>query len=803
MAGTAGKGTQRNAFGVGRNAFGVGASLRRKEDDRYLRGRGQFVGDIQRPGMLEVAFVRSPIAHGRILGIEKPAGLEDRVFSMQDLDGVKPIRAVSALKGFKASSLWPLAKDKVRFVGESIAMCVAPTRAEAEDIAAQVFADYEELPVVLDMVEARTRPASLLHEDWGDNVFLEMLVDADMSEAKKNAPIQVRRHIRTARQSMAPLEGRGVLCEWNTRLGQLEMHSSAQMPHINRAGLSECLGLDQGSIRVIAPDVGGGFGYKGILLPEEVCLAWLARKLGRPVRWLEDRREQLVANTNCREHDYDITLYAHADGRLIGIDCDATVDSGAYSLYPFTACLEAAQVGSILPGPYKMERYRCRTWSAATNKPPILPYRGVARTGVCFALELMIDAVARAARREPYEVRLANLVTREDMPYNNITNKHFDSGDYPEAVRRAVSAIDLPKWRERQKKGEGEGINAGRRIGVGISVYCEQGAHGTSVYFGWGIPMVPGHEQCFARLSPDGMLELRIGAHSHGQSLETTLAQVANEILGIDPDNVRLVHGDTSLTPYSTGTWGSRGMVMSGGAVAAAAKEIGKRVKQIAGKLLEVAVEDLVLEEGKVKVAGTDKSMTLAEVAHVWYRAPQLLPADVDPGGLEATAGYKPKVDTGTFSYACHAVAVAVDTETGHTEILDYVIVEDGGTLVNPMVVDGQIYGGTAQGIGTALYEEMPYDSEGQPLASTLADYLLPGPTEVPTPRILHMETPSPYTEFGQKGIGEGGAIAPPAAIVNAINDALQDLGVEITECPVSPRRLLAAIAAAKLKSAA
>ncbi len=682
-------------------------------------------------------------------------------------------------------------------------MCVAPTRAEAEDIAAQVFADYEELPVVLDMVEARTRPASLLHEDWGDNVFLEMLVDADMSEAKKNAPIQVRRHIRTARQSMAPLEGRGVLCEWNTRLGQLEMHSSAQMPHINRAGLSECLGLDQGSIRVIAPDVGGGFGYKGILLPEEVCLAWLARKLGRPVRWLEDRREQLVANTNCREHDYDITLYAHADGRLIGIDCDATVDSGAYSLYPFTACLEAAQVSSILPGPYKMERYRCRTWSAATNKPPILPYRGVARTGVCFALELMIDAVARAARREPYEVRLANLVTREDMPYNNITNKHFDSGDYPEAVRRAVTALDLPKWRERQKKGEGEGINAGRRIGVGISVYCEQGAHGTSVYSGWGIPMVPGHEQCFARLSPDGMLELRIGAHSHGQSLETTLAQVANEILGIDPDNVRLVHGDTSLTPYSTGTWGSRCMVMSGGAVAAAAKEIGKRVKQIAGKLLEVAVEDLVLEDGKVKVAGTDKSMTLAEVAHVWYRAPQLLPADVDPGGLEATAGYKPKVDTGTFSYACHAVAVAVDTETGHTEILDYVIVEDGGTLVNPMVVDGQIYGGTAQGIGTALYEEMPYDSEGQPLASTLADYLLPGPTEVPTPRILHMETPSPYTEFGQKGIGEGGAIAPPAAIVNAINDALQDLGVEITECPVSPRRLLAAIAAAKLKSPA
>ena len=792
MAGTPGMGAQRNAFGVG-------ASLLRKEDDRYMRGRGQFVGDIQRPGMLEVAFVRSPIAHGRILGIEKPVGCEDRVFTMRDMEGVKPIRAVSSLKGFNASNLWPLARDKVRHVGESVAMCVAATRAEAEDLAERVNISFEELPAVVDMVEARTKPPALVHEEWGNNIFLETLVDADFSEAKQTAPIKVRRHIRTARQSMAPLEGRGVLCEWNTRLGQLEMHSAAQMPHINRAGLSECLGLDQGAIRVIAPDVGGGFGYKGILLPEEVCLAWLTRKLGRPVRWIEDRREQLVANTNCREHDYDITLYAHADGRLIGIDCDATVDSGAYSLYPFSACLESAQVGSILPGPYKMERYRCRTWSACTNKPGILPYRGVARTGVCFAIELMIDAVAREAGREPFEVRLANLVLREDMPYNNITNKHFDSGDYPEAVRKAVAAIDLEKWRARQKKGEPDA----RRIGVGVSVYCEQGAHGTSVYYGWGIPMVPGHEQCFARLSPDGVLELRIGAQSHGQSLETTLAQVANEILGIDPANVRLVHGDTALTPYSTGTWGSRCMVMCGGAVAAASKEIARRVKHIAGKLLEVAVADLVLEDGRVRVAGTDKSMTLAEVAHVWYRAPQLLPADVDPGGLEATAGYKAKVDTGTFSYACHAVAVAVDTETGHTQILDYVIVEDGGTLVNPMVVDGQILGGTAQGIGTALYEEMRYDRDGQPLASTLADYILPGPTEVPEPRIVHMETPSPYTEFGQKGIGEGGAIAPPAAIVNAINDALKDLGVEITQSPASPSRVLGAIEAARAKRAA
>jgi aerobic carbon-monoxide dehydrogenase large subunit len=779
---------------VARSERGVGAPLRRKEDARFLRGRGQFVGDIRRAGMLDVAFVRSPVAHARIKGIEKPAGLEDRVWTMADLADVKPIRAVSALEGFKPSDLWPLARTKVRHVGEAIAMCVGATRAEAEDVAAQVFVDYEDLPAVVDMVQARTEPPALVHEEWGDNVFLETLVDDDLDDVRRRAAIKVTRHLRTARQSMAPLEGRGVVCEWNERLGQLEVHTAAQMPHVNRAGLSETLGLDQDAIRVIAPDVGGGFGYKGILLPEEVCLGWLARRLMRPVRWIEDRREQLTANANCREHDYELTLYADREGRLLAIDCDATVDSGAYSLYPFSACLEAAQVGSILPGPYKMERYRCRTWSAATNKPGILPYRGVARTGVCFALEVALDAVARAAGKEPYVVRLANLVQPHEMPYDNITKKHFDSGDYPQAVRRAVDAIDLPKWRERQKTPERDG----RLIGVGLSIYCEQAAHGTSVYHGWGIPMVPGHEQCHARLTPDGSLEIRIGAHSHGQSLETTLAQVANEVLGIDPERVRVVHGDTGVTPYSTGTWGSRCMVMSGGAVARACKELALRVKNIAAHLMQVPAQEISLRDGEARAGG--KIMPLGEVAFTWYRLPHRLPADVDPAGLEVVVGYKPKVDTGTFSYACHAVAVAVDTDLGQVELLDYVVVEDGGTLVNPMVVDGQIYGGAAQGIGTALYEEMPYDTEGQPLASTLADYMLPGATEVPNVRILHMETPSPYTEFGQKGIGEGGAIAPPAAIVNAINDALKDMGVEITETPVSPRRLLATIAAAKAR---
>jgi carbon-monoxide dehydrogenase large subunit len=767
---------------------GIGARVGRKEDDRLLRGRGQFVADIRLPGMKEVAFVRSPVAHARIRGISIPAAQRGSTFTASDLVGVKPIRAVSGLRGFKVSEQPPLATHKLRHVGELAAMCVGTTRSQAEDLATAVTLDLQELPAVYDMLEARKSGAVLVHEHWGDNVFLETFIDVDISKAF-DAPIKVSREIRTARQCMAPIEGRGVVAFWDTRLEQLTVYSACQMPHIVRTGLAECLGLEEGQVRIIAPDVGGGFGYKGILLPEEICLGWLAMHCGHPVRWIEDRREHLIAGANCREHHYRITAYAERDGRLRGIDCEAAVDSGAYSSYPFSACLEAAQVASILPGPYDFPAYRCRTFSVATNKCPILPYRGVARTGVCFALELVLDAVAREAGIEPHEVRERNLVRPEQMPFDNITKKHFDSGDYPQSLRRAVAAIDVPEIRKRQKRAQPDG----RLVGLGLATYCEQAAHGTSVYYGWGIPMVPGYEQATARLTPDGGLELRVGVHSHGQGLETTLAQVAYEILGIDIGRIKVVLGDTALTPYSTGTWGSRSMVMAGGAVAAACREIAKRATVIGARLLQTEPAQIVVHAAQA--VGPHGAVSLAEIARAWYLRPQDLPDAVDPRGLETTIGYKPARDSGTFSYATHAALVAVDPETGEVEILRYVIVEDGGKLVNPMIVDGQIHGGFAQGVGTALYEEMPFDRSGQPLASTLADYLLPAATEVPTPVIDHMETLAPYTEFGVKGIGEGGAIAPPAAIANAVNDALWPLGVELLISPITPQRIVAAIA--------
>ena len=770
---------------------GVGARLTRKEDDRYMRGRGEFVADIRLAGMKDVAFLRSPLAHARLHGINVPERLRDRVFTHDDMTGVRAIRAVTGLPGFKVSEQPPLATGKVRHVGELVAMCLGETRAEAEDVAAEIDVQFEELPVIVNMLQGQRSDSPLVHEDWGDNIYLESSFDGDLTEAKAAAAVTVTKEFRTNRQCMAPLEGKGAVAYWDSRLEQLVVYTATQMPHIVRTGLAECLGLDQAKVRVIAPDVGGGFGYKGILTPEEICLGWLAMHCGHPVRWIEDCREHLTANANCREHHYHVTAYADARGKILGLEAEASVDAGAYSAYPFSACLEGAQVVSILPGPYVIPAYHCKTYSVATNKAPILPYRGVARTGVCFVMELIIDAIARAVEREPYEVRLENLVPASAMPYTNISGKDFDSGDYPKSLRRAVEEIHLTDIRARQADGEPDG----RLIGIGFATFCEQAAHGTSVYSGWGIPMVPGHEQAVARMTPGGSLELRIGAHSHGQSMETTLAQVAHEVLGIDPAKVKLVHGDTEYTPYSTGTWGSRCAVMSGGAVATACEKIAERAASIAAHLMQVSTEEVRFENGEI--VGPTSSMSLEEVAQIWYLKPQLLPPDIDSGGLEVTVGYKPKTDSGTFSYASHAVVVAVDPELGDVEILDYVIIEDGGTLINPMVVEGQVYGGAGQGIGTALYEEMPFDAAGQPLASTLADYLLPGPTEMPHFRVFHMETPSPNTKFGIKGIGEGGAIAPPAAIGNAINDALASLGVELCESPMSPRRILAAIAEA------
>jgi carbon-monoxide dehydrogenase large subunit len=781
-----------------RSDKGIGARLPRKEDDRHLHGHGNFVGDIHMPGLQEVAFLRSPLAHARLRDVRFPAEYRGQIFTARDIEnGIKPVRTPSGVPGMKFADYPALAVGKVRMVGEPIAMCVASSRAEAEDLCELVVADLEELPAVVDALDGRRPGAPLVHEEFGDNLFLTTQLNARFDDAAKGAPIMVKREIRLARQCMVPMEGKGALGYWDRQAEQLVLYTSTQAPHIIRTALSEYLGIAEGLIRVIAPDVGGGFGGKSVLQPEELLIAWLALTTKRPVRWTEDRREHLIAAANAREHHYLMTAYADRRGRVLALDAEITVNAGAYSAWPVSVALEALHAQSNLPGCYDIQGYRCKTFSVATNKAPVVPYRGVAKPGVGVAMELTLDAVAHAVGREPTDVRLENLIPADAMPFNTITGGHYDSGDYPACLRTAMEHINLPAIRARQKTLEADG----RLLGVGFSTYTETTALGTRVFVFLGWPFAPGFEQANLRVTPDGGLEIRVGIQSHGQGSETTLAQVAYEVLGIDPAHIKVVHGDTALTPYSTGTYDSRNMVMAGGAVAHTARVLAERIKQIGAHLLQCRPEEVQLEEGICR--GPRGQVSIREIASASYYRPDQLPADVDRGGLEATVGYKPKVESGAIGCGAHAALVAVDPETGSVEILDYVTVEDCGTIVNPMIVEGQAYGGTAQGIGTALYEEMPFDSTGQPLASTLADYLLPGASEMPPVRVVHMESPSPYTEYGIKGVGEASTIGAPAAILSAINDALRPLGAEILETPATPRRVLEAVMRITVRDAA
>jgi len=774
-------------------AQGIGARVLRKEDARLMRGRGSYVSDMVLPGQQEVAFLRSPVAHGTIVRVGKPAAAAAAagVFVAGDLVGINPILATSTLASYRVSEHHPLARGKVRFVGEPVAMCIAPTRALAEDLAESIELRIDPLPALVDAHRARADPSVRVHDEWPDNLFLTLPYEKDFEQNAQGATLVVEREVSLARQAMMPMEGKAVLAYWDDRADQLIVYTSTQVPHMIRVGLAQCLGIVEGQLRVIAPDVGGGFGYKCVLHAEEVLVAWLALRYRRPFRYVEDRREHLVAGANTREHHYRLRAHVDARGKLLALDAEITIDGGAYSNWPFTVGLEPGQATGNLPGPYAIQGYRCKTYCVATNKPGFLPYRGVARTGVCFAIELLMDAIARAVGREPYEVRAENLVKPEQMPFNNVARKHYDSGDYPRSLQWVRGAIDLDAVRARQSQGESDG----RLIGVGFASYCEQSAHGTSVFASWGLPLVPGYDQAAVRVTPDGGLEVRVGVHSHGQGMETTLAQVAHQVLGVDIAQIRVVHGDTGTTPFSTGTYASRSMVMAGGAIGSACEALLPRIIKIGAALLGCTEAEVRFERGRV--IGPAATIGLREVAQAWYVRPERLPKDVDRGGLEVSTAYRPQVDTGVFSYASHAALVAVDPQLGSVEILDYVVCEDCGTMVNPMVVEGQTLGGIVQGIGTALYEETPYDENGQPLASTMMDYLTPAATEVPPIRIHHFETASPYTKFGIKGMGEGGAIAPPAAIFNAVNDALRSMKVEVASTPLTPAKLLAALGAA------
>ncbi|MBI3512511.1 MAG: xanthine dehydrogenase family protein, partial [Proteobacteria bacterium] len=656
-------------------AFGIGARLLRKEDARHLAGRACFVADVALPNILEVAFVRSAHAHGRLLGIIAPGDRQGRVFTARDLPRLKPVRSVPSIPGFKASGYPPLATDKVRFAGEILAACVAPSRAAAEDLAQGVEVRIEELPAVVDAVAAIRAGAPRVHEPWADNLYLESRFEAgDIAAAENAAAIVVKREYRLNRQVGVPMETRGVLAYLDHRTDELVVYDSTQGPHVMRVGLAEALERDEQRIRVIAPDVGGGFGVKNRLYPEEIVIAALALELGQPVRWIEDRREHLLASAHARDHFYRVTAYADQAGKVLGLDAEIFVDGGAYALWPNSALMETGMALRNLPGLYCIQHYRARGYTVATNKAPLGPYRGVARPGACFAIERTIDEVARAIGRDPMQVRLDNMVPPTAMPYRTIADMTLDGGDYPESVRQAAGLVDVAAVRRRQSAGEPDG----RLIGVGFACYAEQTAHGCSEWVSRGTPIVPGYESATARLMTDGSLVLLVGIQSHGQGLETTLAQVAHHELGISPARIAVRHGDSALCPFGMGTFASRSMVMAGGAVARASRTLGDKVKRIGAHLLQCPPDQVRLADDQV--IGPAGSVSLAEIARTAHLRMERLPPQTDPI-LEATETYQPASDSGVFSYATTVAVVAVDPATGRVDLLDFGVCEDCGTI--------------------------------------------------------------------------------------------------------------------------
>jgi carbon-monoxide dehydrogenase large subunit len=644
------------------------------------------------------------------------------------------------------------------------------------------------------MRDALRDGAPLVHDEWGNNVLIDMKIESgDIAAARSAAAHVVERSFRMNRMHPLPLEGRACVAHYDGRLDELVVYVAHQLPVPLQIGLSQVLGISQRRLRVIAPDVGASFGLKTYVESETVCVAWAAMQLRRPVRWIQDRYESLVCDANCRDYQCKITAYADAAGRILGLDCDVVVDSGAYSPWPWPAGLEGGLALGNIQGCYDIRALRGRAINVVSNKPAGQPFRGVARPLSCCAHEVVIDAVAQAVGIDPLEARLRNFVQPGQMPYVSITKKTLDSGDYGRALTRAAALIDLPAVRARQKRKEPDG----RLIGVGFASFYEQTAYGTGPfgYAAWGIELVPGLEPAVARLTGDGELVLEVGSHSHGQGHETVFAQLAHDVLGIDPHRVSVRYGDTSTSPAGTGTYTSRSMVTTGGAVLEACRALQQPILKIGAHLLQCKEADARIEGGRVR--GPQGSVEFAEIGRAWYHHPEELPADIDPAGLAASAGHKPH-DPGVFAYSAHAAVVAVDPNIGSVEVIDYAIVADCGTRVNPLLVEGQVIGGFSNGLGNALYEESTYDEQGQPTATTLADYAALAAPAMPDVKIEFMETASPFSALGMKGIGENGAIGPPAAIANAVNDALRPLGAAVYETPITARRVRTALARAR-----
>jgi carbon-monoxide dehydrogenase large subunit len=765
----------------------VGASVKRVEDPRILSGRGRYVDDLVLPRMVHAAFVRSPMPHAVITSIDTTAAKAVpgvlAVLTADDLATVTQPMQVFGPEGYPTVPFGPLASGKVRFVGDPVVLVVATSRGVAEDAGELVEVEYEPLAPVASMDDAAAANAPVWDE-VPDNVFFRDGAsygdpDAAFAEADRVVSVTFDQH----RHANVPMEGHALIADFDGARGELTIHASHQVPHVLRMNVASLLGHPINRTIVLTADIGGAFGQKGTVTREEVAVCAASKVLGRPVKWIEDRVENLVAGGQARDEQLSLEAAVRADGELLALRVSMRLDQGAYPVLPLASSLYPTMVRTLLPGPYKLAHYAFEGTVLATNKAGYVAYRGPWAVET-FVRERLFDVIAAELGLDPVDVRRRNTLRTEDQPTNLVTGPTIEGVTADQTLEAVVEAAGYAAFRAEQERARAEG----RYLGIGISTYMEP-APGPADYgptIGFAVPP----ERASVRVEPDGNVTVITSQSPHGQGHETTLAQVAADELGVPYEQVKVVVGDTRTTPFSLiGTGGSRAATMASGAVIGAAQTVRAQVLDAAANLLEASPADLVLEDGQVSVRGTPAvAVPLAQVAMMAYMMPgMVVPEGGDPG-LQATMDFNnPR---GGWAQASHCCQVEVDLRTGQVQILRYVVAEDCGTLINPAIVAGQVRGGVAQGIGAVLYEHSAYDDQANYVASTFMDYLVPTSAEIPPIEIVHLETP-PIADVNFRGVGEGGAIGAPAAVVNAIADALAPFGARVTEQHLPPTRIL------------
>jgi carbon-monoxide dehydrogenase large subunit len=776
-------GAQRARPQIGGRPSLVGARVRRVNDPKLLTGQGRYIDDLQLHGMVHATVIRSPVPHGVVRRCD-PA----RALAQPDVVGVVTPEQAQAETG-TLPCIWtmpgqrlveyPVVEDLVRYIGQPLGVVVAESRAAAEDGAEAVDLEIEELEAVADPQQAVAEGAPLLYPDWGTNVAVEMapgdppeVIDAAIADAAHLVELRLR----VQRLTGLPIEPRGVLARWDPPTGELTMWSSTQVPHHVRDGLADTLDLAHDRVRVIAPDVGGGFGPKEHVYPDEVLVCLAAMRLGRPVKWIEDRQESFTATGHGRDQLFDGRLALDAEGNFVAIHAHILGNLGAH---PSNVGAGPALVAaSMLPGPYRFEAAGATLRCVVTNTTPVGAYRGFGMQQAAWVRERLIEEAARRLGADSLQLRRRNMLRAEELPHTTQTMQNYDSGDYAQALDLAAEMIEAPDPPPKD----------GRRRGIGFCPYVEFTGMGPAAMQEVVGFKVSGYEAAVVRVEPDGTVTVLVGTPSQGQGSETTLAQLAAERLEVPLEDVRVVTGDTASAPYSSaGTIASRTMAVGGGAVVLASTRLREKLANIAAHRLEAAPADLEVVDRSIRVRGSpETAIPLREIAEGAWLGWQL-PEGMEPG-LEEREVHDPQDIS--YSYATHAAAIAVDPATGEIELERFAVVHDCGVVVNPMIVEGQIHGGVAQGIGGALFEDVDYDSAGRPGCQGLLDYLLPTSADVPDLEVEHTEHPSPFIPGGMKGMGEGGAIAPAGAVGNALANAMPEIAHLVTETPLSPQRV-------------